>query len=250
MIMAHCFGSDQTAWRHLLPMFEQTHRIVLFDHVGHGGAHPDAFAPDQYPSADAFARDIINIIDELDLDRIDFVGHSVSCIAGMLASLERHARFRSLSLISASPRYLDDEETGYTGGFTKEDLNSLYESMNKRFDEWVDSFAELVVGNRDRPGLAAEFAATMSSLPVNAAVHLAHVIFESDYRSLPERIIHPTLILQPQNDPAVPLQVGFYLQRHIPDNTFAIIDAEGHLPHLASPREVGGPLRSFIASLP
>lgn len=33
LILAHGFGSDQTAWRHQIAAFASNYRIVLFDHV-------------------------------------------------------------------------------------------------------------------------------------------------------------------------------------------------------------------------
>ena len=36
MLFAHGFGCDQNMWRFMAPAFEDTHRVVLFDHVGAG----------------------------------------------------------------------------------------------------------------------------------------------------------------------------------------------------------------------
>ena len=38
MVFAHGFGCDQGMWRYVAPDFEDTHRVVLFDHVGAGGS--------------------------------------------------------------------------------------------------------------------------------------------------------------------------------------------------------------------
>src|SRR5689334_22694478 len=36
MMFAHGYGCDQNMWRFVTPAFQDTHRIVLFDHVGNG----------------------------------------------------------------------------------------------------------------------------------------------------------------------------------------------------------------------
>src|SRR3954447_9869060 len=89
MLFAHGFGCDQNMWRHVAPAFEQTHRVVLFDHVGAGGSDLTAFDPARYARLDGYARNVIEIVEALDFGRVTFVGHSVSAMIGLLASVER-----------------------------------------------------------------------------------------------------------------------------------------------------------------
>ena len=120
MMFAHGFGCDQNMWRFVWPAFGEDHRIVLFDHVGTGGSDASAFDTRRYASLGGYAHDVLEICDELDLDDVVFVGHSVSAMIGVLAAIARPERFGRLVLVGPSPRYLDDE--GYVGGFTAEDI--------------------------------------------------------------------------------------------------------------------------------
>jgi sigma-B regulation protein RsbQ len=111
MVFAHGFGCDQSMWRHVAPAFEATHQVVLFDWVGAGSSDLSAFRPSRYASLTGYARDLLELIDELGLDDVVFVGHSVSAMIGVLAANHAPERFRSLVLVGPSPRYLDDTAT-------------------------------------------------------------------------------------------------------------------------------------------
>jgi sigma-B regulation protein RsbQ len=61
MVFVHGFGCDQNMWRHVWPAFADDHRIVLFDHVGHGRSDHSAFDPERYATLDGYAQDVLDI---------------------------------------------------------------------------------------------------------------------------------------------------------------------------------------------
>src|SRR5215207_6602630 len=78
ILFAHGFGCDQNMWRFVAPAFEATHRVVLFDHVGAGRSDISAYDPARYDSLRGYARDVLEICRALELQKVTFVGHSVS----------------------------------------------------------------------------------------------------------------------------------------------------------------------------
>src|ERR1041385_2795588 len=131
MVFAHGFGCDQNMWRHVAPAFADEYRIVLFDHVGAGDPDLDAYDRAKYSSLEGYAADVLEICRELELRDVVFVGHSVSAMIGLLAAAEKPDRFHRLILVGPSPRYLDDE--GYVGGFSREDIDGLLESLESNY---------------------------------------------------------------------------------------------------------------------
>src|SRR5919202_6221235 len=154
MVFAHGFGCDQNMWRYVWPAFADDHRIVLFDHVGAGGSDASAFDPERYSSLRGYADDVLDICHELDLSDVVFVGHSVSAMMGVLAAGREPDRFAKLVLVGPSPRYIDDGE--YVGGFAEQDIAELLESLDSNFLGWSSTMAPVIMGNADRPELAAE----------------------------------------------------------------------------------------------
>src|SRR5829696_724453 len=86
MVFAHGFGCDQNMWRLVVPAFEQSHRVVLFDHVGAGHSDPTAYDRTKYATLDGYATDVLDICRQLQLFDVVFVGHSVSAMIGVLAA--------------------------------------------------------------------------------------------------------------------------------------------------------------------
>src|SRR3954463_12503156 len=80
MVFAHGYGCDQNMWRFVAPAFEDTYRVVLFDHVGAGRSDLSAYDRAKYASLQGYAADVNEICDALDVRGGVFVGHSVSAM--------------------------------------------------------------------------------------------------------------------------------------------------------------------------
>src|SRR4051794_4566373 len=151
IVFAHGFGCDQNMWRFVAPAFEADHRVVVFDYVGAGGSDLAAYDEARYSTLEGYAQDVVEIAEALDLHDAIFVGHSVSSMIGVLAAGRAPGRFTGLVLIGPSPRYIDDD--GYTGGFTRSDIEELLESMEANFLGWSSAMAPAIMANADRPEL-------------------------------------------------------------------------------------------------
>jgi sigma-B regulation protein RsbQ len=158
LVMAHGFGSDQTAWRYLVEAFASEYCIVLFDHVGSGRSDFEAYSPHRYQTLHSFTQDFLEICHELHLQEVTLIAHSVSCMVGLLAASLEPQRFKQLIFISGSPRYLNDGD--YVGGFEASDLDALLAAMSANYYAWASGFAPLVIGQSNRPELGVEFGQT------------------------------------------------------------------------------------------
>jgi sigma-B regulation protein RsbQ len=245
MMFAHGFGCDQTMWRFVWPAFGDDHRIVLFDHVGYGGSDASAFTESRYSSLDGYASDVLAICDELDLDDVVFVGHSVSAMIGVLAANARPERFARLVLVGPSPRYLDDE--GYVGGFSEEDINGLLASLESNYLGWSSAMAPVIVGNPDRPELGEELTNSFCRADPAIAAVFARATFLADNRRDLEQVPVPSLVLQSSEDVIAPRPVGEYVHDRLPDSRLVVLSATGHCPNLSAPAETVAAIKQFLA---
>jgi sigma-B regulation protein RsbQ len=90
MLFAHGFGCDQHMWRFVTPAFENDYRLVLFDYVGSGKSDLHAYNPERYSTLNGYAEDLLDICEALQLRDVTFVGHSVSCMTGLLAAIREN----------------------------------------------------------------------------------------------------------------------------------------------------------------
>jgi sigma-B regulation protein RsbQ len=246
MLFAHGFGCDQNMWRFVAPAFESTHRVVLFDHVGAGRSDLSAYDPVKYGSLDGYAADVLEIVHELDLTGVVFVGHSVSAMIGVLAAVREPDRFAGLVLVGPSPCYVDGDD--YVGGFDKADLEELLESLDSNYLGWSAAMAPVIMGNPDRPELGEELTNSFCRTDPAIARQFARVTFLSDNRTDLVRVTTPSAILQCADDPIAPTAVGEYVHQAIAGSRFMQLRATGHCPNLSSPAETVDAIRAFLAS--
>jgi sigma-B regulation protein RsbQ len=193
-----------------------------------------------------FVTDLEDICNYLQFPDAIYVGHSVSGMVGLLCSIKNPSFFSKIVLLGASPRYLNDEQTCYVGGFTQSDLDGLYAAMRSNFQAWASGFSALAMRNADKPFLAEAFAQTLSALRPDIALIIAKAIFESDHRNDLAKLNIPALIVQTSNDIAVPRAIGDYMNMHIPVSRLTTVATEGHFPQMSAPEEVINAISSFI----
>jgi sigma-B regulation protein RsbQ len=247
MMFAHGFGCDQRMWRFVTPAFEQSHQIVLFDHVGAGQSDVSAYDRRKYATLDRYAADVLEICRELDLSDVVFVGHSVSAMIGVLAANQEPHRFAALVLVGPSPRYIND--TDYVGGFSQQDIEGLLSALDSNYLGWSSTMAPAIMGNPDRPELGEELTNSFCRTDPDIASHFARVTFFSDNRRDLGLISTPTLILQCSEDAIAPSSVGEYVHRHMPGSRLIAMKATGHCPNLSAPDETVAAIKDFLQSV-
>ncbi len=243
LLLSHGFGCDQNMWRAVVERLRSDFRLVLFDHVGFGGSDASAWDPAKYSSLQGFADDVVDIVTELGLSDVTFVGHSVSSMIGALAVIAEPDRFAKLVLITPSPRYIDDDD--YRGGFSRDDIDELLDSLDSNYLGWSRAMASSIVGP-DHADLQEEWSTTFCrSDPARSQV-FARTTFLSDNRADLPRIPVPSLIIESAHDVIAPREVGEYVHRHIPDSQLVTLPTTGHCPHMTDPDSTARAVAAFV----
>jgi sigma-B regulation protein RsbQ len=243
IVFAHGFGCSQDMWRFVAPQFDD-HQVVLFDHVGAGGSDLSAYRPGKYDSLEGYAGDVVEILEQLDLHDVVFVGHSVGAIIGLLAANRLPSRIGALVLVGPSPRYIDAD--GYAGGFSQSDIDALLDGLDANYFGWAGSMAPAIMGAPEQPELSSELNDSFCSTDPTIARHFARVTFLSDNRADLAQVAVPTLVIQARDDVIAPVTVGTYVAEQIPDSELVVLPVTGHCAHLSAPAQVVAAIRSFL----
>ena len=233
IVFAHGFGCDQNMWRLLTPAFAPDYRIVLFDVVGCGDSAPNAYDFDTYASLDAHVDDLIDVINTVATGPVVLIGHSVSATIGALAAIAAPEKFSALVMVGPSFSFINDGD--YIGGHTRADIDDLLQTLEGNYFAWASAAAPVMMGAPEQPALGIEFGNSLRRMDPRVAAHFARRVFTADYRTILPQITTPTLILQSSNDMLVPVSVGNYIHKQIPDSVLRIVDNIGHFPHLSAP---------------
>jgi sigma-B regulation protein RsbQ len=219
--------------------------VILFDYVGAGKSDLSQYDRDKYASLDGYAQDVLDICEALDLSEVIFVGHSVSSMIGLLAAVKEPKYFKKLIFIGPSPRYLN--EAGYTGGFERTDLDSLFEFMDSNYLGWSSALAPAIMGNPGQPEHGAFLTNSFCMTDPEIARQFARVTFYSDNRSDLQKLKVESLTLQCAEDIIAPMGVGDYMQSNTPGNSLVVLNATGHCPHISAPVEIIEAVRRYLS---
>ncbi|MGY1858335.1 alpha/beta fold hydrolase [Modestobacter sp. SYSU DS0290] len=244
MVFVHGYGCDQNMWRFVVPDFEVDHRVVTFDLVGFGQSDLSAHDPVRHGSLHGYADDVVEVLRELELTDVVFVGHSVSAMIGVLAHARAPELFGAMVMVGPSARYVDDGD--YVGGFSREQIKELLDNLDANHLGWSAAVAPMIMANPERPELAAELTNSFCRTDPDVARQFARVSFLSDNRADLPGVDVPTLVLQCAEDVIAPEPAGRYVHEHVAGSAFTQLSATGHCPHLSAPEETTGAIRAWL----
>ncbi|KHN22565.1 Sigma factor sigB regulation protein rsbQ [Glycine soja] len=170
----------------------------------------------------------------------------MSAMIGCLAATKKPQLFEHLVLLAGSPMYLNKE--GYEGGFTRSELDKIFESIKQNFSGWAHSFAPYAISAND-PAAVAEFECSLLRMKPEVALSVAKTVFLSDLRCVLPRVRVPaSTIIQTRKDPIVPVNVSFYMQKELGSlSKVIILETEGHFPQLTAYRSLLQALKDSLS---
>jgi sigma-B regulation protein RsbQ len=132
------------------------------------------------------------------------------------------------------------------GGFSRQDIDSLLDTLDTNYLGWASSMAPAIMGAPDQPELGQELKNSFCATDPEIAKHFARVTFLSDNRADLPKLKTRSLILQCSDDMIAPMEVGRYMHRAMPNSTLKIIQNIGHCPHLSAPLSIATAMREFL----
>jgi sigma-B regulation protein RsbQ len=146
--------------------------------------------------------------------------------------------------VGPSPCYINQGD--YVGGFTKEDIDGLLQTLDENHLGWSRAMAPVIMKNGDRPELAEELAESFCRTDPEIAKHFARVTFLSDNRADLGSVTVPSLLLQCSDDSIAPPSVGTFVHQFLPHSTLVNLEATGHCPHLSAPAETIDAIKKYL----
>jgi len=234
VVMIHGFASDSKSWAPL-----ETHLkgrpLIRIDLPAHGKS----------PSlrVDSFA-DLLGMVrgafDELDLEQVDLLGHSLGGALALALADTRPRSIRSLSLIAPAglgPEIDGDVLSGICRAARSESLKPWLAGLV--FGEGLisDAYARVVMNERSDPNLRA------------AQGRLADVLFPDgtqafDLRAALHRLEMPARIIWGRNDAIIPWKHALRAPGNVALHLF---DRVGHMPQFECADVLGPLLREVIS---
>jgi 3-oxoadipate enol-lactonase len=234
LVLSHSLGTDVSMWDPQVPALARHFRVLRYDTRGHGRS---AVTPGPY-SIEQLAKDVLVLLDGLDVSRARFCGLSMGGLIGMWLGAHAHARVERLVLCN----------TGAKIG-TAQSWNQRIESVRAEgmagisssvVERWFS--AEL----RTRaPEVAARARALLDATPPEGYVACAGAIRDADERDDLGAIPVPTLVVAGSRDPATPPADGRRLADGIAGAEYVELPA-AHLSNLEAPEAFASAVVAFL----
>nr|AWN64521.1 KAI2d3 [Orobanche minor] len=234
VVLGHGFGTDQSVWKYLVPHLVDLYRVILYDNMGAGTTNPDRYDFDRYATIEAYASDLLAILEEFGSGKCIYVGHSLSCMAAALASIYRPDLFHKLVMLCATPRMTNTVD--YYGGFAQEEVNQLLNAMETNYESYILGMAPLVIGCDLDSEAMQEFSRTLFNMRPDIAINMVRTLATFDMRPYLGHVTVPCHIIQSSKDVNVPAGMGDYIHKNLGGKSIVeVMAVDGHLPHLSMP---------------
>ncbi|WP_448680318.1 3-oxoadipate enol-lactonase [Pseudomonas nicosulfuronedens] len=208
LVLSNSLGTDLHMWDAQIPAFTEHLRVLRYDTRGHGAS---LVTPGPY-SIEQNGRDVLALLDALDIPRAHFCGLSMGGLIGQWLAIHAPERIERLVVCNTAAKIGTPEiwnpriETVLSGG--AEAMRNLRDASISRW--FTADFAEAEPGKVEPiVGMLAQ------TSPEGYAANCA-AVRDADFRGEIGAISAPTLVVCGASDPVTTTEDGRFLQAHIP----------------------------------
>jgi 3-oxoadipate enol-lactonase len=236
LVFSNSLGATLSMWDPQMPVFEKQFRVLRSDTRGHGQS---SVTPGPY-TIDQLGRDVISLLDELQLDRVYFCGLSMGGQTGMWLALNAADRFHKLVLCNTAAK-IGTPEVWNTRieGVRKGGMKSISSAVMER---WFSADYRT-----KSPDVIASTKLMLEGANPDGYVANCAAIRDFDARESLAAIHVPTLVIAGTHDAATTPADGRYLAGHIAGARYVELNA-AHLSNIENRDRFSTELSAFLLS--
>lgn len=224
LVLSNSLGTTHEMWEPQVAPLAERFRVVRYDRRGHGRSPVAAGAT----TIDDLGGDLVELLDEIALERISFCGLSLGGVVGMWLAVNAPERVERLVLCctaaSFAPRqaWVDRAATVRADG-----MGAIADAVLGRW--FRPSFQDT------HPDVVARFRATLVSTPAEGYAACCDALADADLTSRLGEIAAPTLVLTGADDPVAPPATGDALAAAIPGAVHTVVERAAHIANIEQP---------------
>jgi 3-oxoadipate enol-lactonase len=234
LMLSNSLGTNLHMWDEQVAPFTRHFRLVRYDRRGHGQSD----VPTGPYSMERLGRDVIAILDGLNIERINWCGLSMGGMVGQWLGAHAPSRIDKLILSNTSCYFSD--RSMWDGRIKLVREKGLASIVDANMERWfTKSFRER------SPQAMARIREMFLATKVDGYVACGEAIRDMDHRPLLAKIARPTLVIAGRHDPATTLEAGEFLAQHIPGATLAVLEA-AHIANMEQPQTYSDTVLGFL----
>jgi 3-oxoadipate enol-lactonase len=236
LMLSNSIATSLHMWDDVMPELAEQFRVLRYDTRGHGASD----APPGAYSLDRLGRDVIELLDALDLKRVHFLGLSLGGFIGQWLGVRAPERIDRLVLSNTSahlgpPEYFDGRIAELTSG--RADRAGTAETFIRNWfparmidarSPVVEAFRKMAFDTSPQ-GLAGSFAA----------------VRDADLRRIVTLVTRPTLVIAGTYDTVTAASHGEEIAAAIPGASYLALPSV-HLPNVETKEAFVEAVRGFL----
>ncbi len=214
IMLSNSLGATMQMWEPQMAALTKLYRVVRYDRRGHGKSG----VPAGPYSMERFGKDVLAILDDLNIEKIHWCGVSMGGMVGQWLGANAPERIEKLILANTSCYYPDPTNW----------LNRIKAVKESGIASIADAViaAWLTADFRERePQITQRMKAMLIASPVEGYIACCEALSTLDQRDLLPRITAPTLVIAGRHDMSTPVEASVFIRSHIPNASMTLLDA-------------------------
>jgi len=234
LVFSNSLGANYSMWDPQADEFGKKFSVLRDDTRGHGQSPP---TPGPY-SIELLGRDVIAMLDALDLDRVHFCGLSMGGMIGMWLALNAPERLNKLMLSNTAARI--GTAKGWNTRIEAVQRNGMKSVASAILERWFTP-----AFRQNAPETMANILKMLEGTNPDGYVACCAAVRDFDCREQLNKIRTPTLVIAGAYDPATPPADGRFLAQQIPGARFVELNA-AHLSNIEAQDQFNDELAAFL----
>lgn len=235
LLLSNSIATTLHMWDGQIADLSRDFRVLRYDFRGHGGSSVPAGAY----SLDRLGRDVVELLDALDLQRVHFLGLSLGGFVGQWLGIHAPERIDRLILSNTSshlsPASYFDERIAIVR--RAPDMSETAETF---LNNW---FPARMLGANEP--VVAQFRAMLMTIDRHGLAGLFAAVRDADLRRTVALIDRPTLVIAGEHDTVTTASHGERIAMSVPGAKFVVLPAV-HLSNVECPPEFVRTVREFL----
>jgi 3-oxoadipate enol-lactonase len=240
VVLSHSLSCSLMMWNPQMEALNPHFQVLRYDMRGHGGSE----APAGPYTLELLGKDVIGLLDALNIDRVHFVGLSIGGMIGQCLALNHPHRLKSLALCDTMAVVLEEAQPIFQERIDTVRAKGVESQLEPTMERWfTPSFLK---SNPPMLGvIRKEFLAT----PVEGYIGCSEAIRKLNYLNRLSQIRIPTLIMVGEDDPGTPVSASQAIHERISNSKLVILPSARHLSNVEQTETFNAALIKFLKDL-
>ena len=239
IIFSNSLGSDLRMWNPQVEAMKSKYSIIRYDKRGHGKSSP---AKGPY-SFDMLENDVIKIMDDLEIEKANFVGLSMGGMTSLGLALKHQKRFNKLICCAARADMPPPMQDGWNQRIAVVKDNDTAGVVNGSLERWYSEDFTKDPSNSDVINLSKEMITNTSK---EGYIGSCEAIKKLDYLKELSTINKEILYISGEIDMGAPAMAMEEMHHLTPNSKYECISGAAHILNIECAEKVNNIILDFL----